>query len=130
MAESEPSLGWVRRMPSLSGGAAMHEIDSSFRQKKEAAFARKRKARLHKAIGGVAALAVAAIGLGFYLTADKWSIEGLDNDLVEVETPEREADVPVYVPAVVDLAGDPMTITIGNDSSFVRHVREVPRPAD
>ncbi len=108
----------------------MHEIDDSFRRRKEAVAARRRKARWRKVMGAIAALGVVAIGVGFFLTADKWSIEGLDNDLVEVETPGRYADVPVYVPAIVDLAGDPMTISIGRDSSFTPRLREVPRPAD
>ena len=108
----------------------MHEIDDSFRRRKEAVAARRRKARWRKVMGAIAALGVVAIGVGFFLTADKLSIEGLDNDLVEVETPGRYADVPVYVPAIVDLAGDPMTISIGRDSSFTPRLREVPRPAD
>ncbi|PSJ57008.1 peptidoglycan DD-metalloendopeptidase family protein [Kumtagia ephedrae] len=109
----------------------MHTIDASFRQKKEAAAARRRKARLRRIAGAAAALAVAGIGLGYWLTADKWSIEGLDNDLVEVDTGERDADVPVFVPAIVDLAGDPMTISIGGaGSSFTPRLRQVPRPAD
>jgi len=108
----------------------MHTIDDSFRRKKEAAATRRRKSRLHKLAGAAAVLAMAAIGAGYYLTADKWSIEGLDNDLVEVDTGELPSDVPVYVPAVVDLAGDPMTITIGRDASFTPRLRQVPRPAN
>lgn len=107
----------------------MHNIDASFRQKKEAATARRRRSRLHKLLGAAIALAAVAIGLGYYLTADKWSIEGLDNDLVEVDTGERDEDIPVFVPAIVDLAGDPMTISIGRDSSFTPRLRQVPRPA-
>ena len=108
----------------------MHDIDASFRLKKEAAAARRRKSRLHRLIGVAAVLALTSIGVGYYLTADKWSIEGLDNDLVEVDTGERAADVPVFVPAVVDLAGDPMTISIGRDDSFTPRLRQVARPAN
>jgi murein DD-endopeptidase MepM/ murein hydrolase activator NlpD len=108
----------------------MHTIDSSFRKKKEAATARRRRLRLIK-LGGVAGVFVAAsIALGIYFTADKWTIEGLDNDLVEVDTGETDADVPVFVPAIVDLAGDPMTISIGSDPSQMPRVKEVPKPAD
>ncbi|MEQ1951981.1 M23 family metallopeptidase [Mesorhizobium sp. CN2-181] len=108
----------------------MHTIDSSFREKKEAAAARRRRLRLIKFSGVAGALAAAAIALGFYFTSDKWTIEGLDNDLVEVDTGETDADVPVFVPAVVDLAGDPMTISIGSDPSQMPRVKEVPKPAD
>ena len=109
---------------------AMHEIDTSFRARKAAVAARRRKARWRKAIAAAAALAVVMLGVGFYLTADKWSIYGLDNDLVEVDTPGKDADVPVYVPAIVDLAGDPMTINIGSNSGFAPRLHEVRRPAD
>jgi murein DD-endopeptidase MepM/ murein hydrolase activator NlpD len=108
----------------------MHEIDASFRERKAAIIARRRKTRLQKLLAGLGALAIAAIAAGFYLTADKWSIDGLDNDMVEVETPGKDADVPVYVPALVDLAGDPMSISIGKDPSFAPRVKEVARPAD
>ncbi len=108
----------------------MHTIDSSFRQKKEAAAARKRRARLARLLAAIGAASMAMIGIGFYLTADKWSIEGLDNELVEVDTGEPDVDVPVFVPAVVDLAGDPMTISIGSDPSFTPRLRTLPRPTD
>ena len=116
--------------PACAASAVMHTIDDSFRLKKEAAAARRRKSRLHRMIGLAAVLALTSIGVGYYLTADKWSIEGLDNDLVEVDTGERAADVPVFVPAVVDLAGDPMTISIGRDASFTPRLRQVARPAN
>jgi murein DD-endopeptidase MepM/ murein hydrolase activator NlpD len=108
----------------------MHNIDSSFRKKKEAAAARRRKLRLVKLTGAAGVLAAASIVLGVYFTADKWTIDGLDNDLVEVDTGQTDADVPVFVPAIVDLAGDPMSITIGTDPSQLPRVREVPKPAD
>ncbi len=108
----------------------MHEIDTSFRARKAAVAARRRKARWRKAIAAAAAFAGVALGVGFYLTADKWTIYGLDNDLVEVDTPGKDADVPVYVPALVDLAGDPMTINIGSNSAFAPRLHEVKRPAD
>jgi murein DD-endopeptidase MepM/ murein hydrolase activator NlpD len=111
-------------------GVAMHEIDASFRQRKAAVAARRRKARWQKIAGGVVGVAIAAVVAAFYFTADKWSIDGLDNDMVEVETVGKDADVPVYVPAIVDLAGDPMSISIGKDPSFAPRVKEVARPAD
>ncbi|MDQ6434707.1 peptidoglycan DD-metalloendopeptidase family protein [Mesorhizobium sp. LHD-90] len=108
----------------------MHNIDTSFREKKLAAAKRRHSMRLFRLAGAAGVLIACAVGVGIWLTADKWTIEGLDNDLVEVDTGETDADVPVFIPAVVDLAGDPMTISIGSDSSQARRVREVPKPAD
>jgi murein DD-endopeptidase MepM/ murein hydrolase activator NlpD len=107
----------------------MHSIDPSFRENKEAAALRKRRARWRRIAGAGALVAMLGIGAGYYLTADKWSIEGLDNDLVEVDSAVRDTEVPIFVPAIVDLAGDPMTISIGRDPSFAPKVRDVPRPA-
>lgn len=107
----------------------MHSVDESFKRKKLAVAGRRRRARLRRVAVGLVAVAVAAVGVGFYLTADQWSIEGLDNDLVEVDTGEPAPDVPVYVPAIVDLAGDPMTITIGREGAGGVRVQQVPKPA-
>jgi len=81
----------------------------------------------------LAGAAVAAIGAGFYLTADKWSIDGFDEEeLVAVEEMQDDpgVDIPVYIPAAVDLAGDPMTINIGRAAGGAVRVRSFPRPAD
>ena len=109
----------------------MHDIDDSFRKRREAVGQRRARARRRRVFAGLAVLGVAGIALGFYLTADKWSID-LDDDLVavEIEDDAGATDIPVYVPAVVDLAGDPMTITIGREVDGVARVRAVPRPAD
>jgi murein DD-endopeptidase MepM/ murein hydrolase activator NlpD len=110
----------------------MHAIDETFRQKKQDRAGRRRARRNRRILFGLFALLVCAVATGIWMTADQWTIDGLDNDLVEVErTPgEMAADIPVYVPAIVDLAGDPMTINIGRDSANAVRVRQMPRPAD
>jgi murein DD-endopeptidase MepM/ murein hydrolase activator NlpD len=110
----------------------MHDIDASFRGRKEALQARRRKLRGRRIVAALVAVAVAAVGVFFYLTADQWSIEGLDQEMVQVD-PGVETipeDAPVYVPAIVDLAGDPMVINFANDGAAGQKVRLVPRPTD
>jgi len=107
----------------------MHDVDASFRKKRDASRARRRGRRLRRVAAACAALAVAAVGAGIYVTADQWSIDWEDEELVAVETQsDMPTDVPVYVPAVVDLAGDPMTITIGRGADGAPKVRAVPKP--
>ncbi|MBX3570566.1 MAG: M23 family metallopeptidase [Rhizobiaceae bacterium] len=106
----------------------MHSIDDSFRQKKAASLDRRRRRRQARYLGAAGAFVVAALAIGFYVTADQWSIIDVDENLVEVDDPSVDTDVPVYVPAIIDLAGDPMTISIGAGSGQALHVREVPRP--
>ena len=111
----------------------MHKLDSSFKQSKQDRQGRKR-ARLFRQVGAVAVLLLAT-GLGsfFYMTYDQWSFEALDEELVRVEVPESEelADVPeiaTYVPAIVNLAGDPLVISIGGQGGTASKTRAVERP--
>lgn len=106
-----------------------HAIDPSFRLRKAAlAASRRRGVRLRlAALFGV--LLLAAGGAGFYVTADQWTFSDLDQDLVPIETgDDLPADAPVYVPAIVDLAGDPMWISSPEAGSASR-IRSVERPA-
>src|SRR5690606_8447519 len=71
----------------------------------------------------------AGLGVGYYLTADQWSIRFYEDEVVAIASdadivPE---DAPVYVPAIVDLPGDPMIISLG-DSGQTPKIRAVPRP--
>ncbi len=109
--------------------APMHSIDDSFRARKVAAAARRAQMRRRKIGAAAVVLVLCVAGGGYYYTADQWSIDGYEGDLVEVEPAAPETEVPVYKPAFVDLAGDPMMINIGAGASRAQHVRDVPRPA-
>lgn len=106
-----------------------HGIDASFRLKKEARAAR-RRSRLLRRIGAAAAvLLAAAIGAGVYLTRDQWSFGDEDQDLQPSEAMEDlPSDAPVYVPAIVDLAGDPMWITLGGEGGAASKTRTMAKP--
>ncbi len=95
-----------------------HGIDATFRLRREAAAARRRRARWRKAGAGLLATALAAAAVAFYLTRDEWSFGDTDEELHAVdEAAEMPDDAPVYVPAIVDLAGDPMWITMSREAA-------------
>ncbi|TJX57235.1 MAG: M23 family peptidase, partial [Mesorhizobium sp.] len=86
-----------------------HSIDRSFKQKKLARLAERRRKLWRHVLAGVATLTVIAIATGFYLTKDNWSFGDEDEELHPVEGMEDvPPDASVYVPAIIDLAGDPM----------------------
>lgn len=108
-----------------------HSIDTSFKRKREARLALRRR-KLWRWFGvGLAAIVLAAAATGFYLTADYWSFGDEDEELQAVEgTEDVPADASVYVPAIIDLAGDPMWITLAPDADTSAKGHAVARPAE
>ena len=108
-----------------------HGIDASFRLRKQALAQRRRRARWRKVLAGVGIFALLSIAASVYLTADYWSFGDIDEELeVSEGTDVVPADAPVYVPAIVDLAGDPMWINLSRDSATATRGRTIPRPAN
>ncbi|MER9335576.1 M23 family metallopeptidase [Mesorhizobium sp. M0293] len=108
-----------------------HNIDTSFRQKKQARAALRRRALWRRLIAGLAVVLLLSIAAGFYLTADYWSFGDEDEELHAVEgVDDVPADASVYVPAIIDLAGDPMWITLAPDAGAATKGRTMPRPAE
>ena len=106
----------------------MHQIDASFKQRKEEAIAWRRRAKRRKWIAAGLASALSVFGVGFFLTYDKWSIN-IDETIEPVEYDDpAAAEQPVFIPAIVDLAGDPMIITIGRNPGDGPKTRDLPRP--
>lgn len=107
-----------------------HSIDTSFRQKKEARLALRRRKLWRRLLAGLAAIVMASIAVGFYLTADYWSFGDEDEELHAVEgVDDVPADASVYVPAIIDLAGDPMWITLAPDAATSKG-HSIARPTD
>jgi murein DD-endopeptidase MepM/ murein hydrolase activator NlpD len=108
-----------------------HSIDASFRLKKQALAARRARARLRKAFAALAILVTLAIAAAFYYTADHWRLgEDYDEDLRFAEDAgEIPAEAPVYIPAIVDLPGDPMWISLSKESASASRVSTLARPA-
>lgn len=108
-----------------------HSIDASFKLKKQARAALRRRRLWRRLLAGLAVIALLSIAAGFYLTADYWSFGDEDEELHAVEgTDDVPADASVYVPAIIDLAGDPMWITLSPDAGDATKSRLVPRPAE
>lgn len=108
-----------------------HSIDTSFKQKRQARAALRRRTLWRRLVAGLAVVVLFSIAAGFYLTADYWSFGDEDEDLHAVEgADDVPADASVYVPAIIDLAGDPMWITLAPDAGAATKGRAVPRPAE
>lgn len=108
-----------------------HTIDTSFRQKKQARLALRRRRLWRRLLAGLAAFVLLSIAVGFYLTADYWSFGDEDEELHAVEgVDDVPADASVYVPAIIDLAGDPMWITLAPDADTTSKGHSIARPAN
>lgn len=108
-----------------------HNIDTSFRQKKQARAALRRRTLWRRLLAGLAVVVLLSIAGGFYLTTDYWSFGDEDEELHAVEgVDDVPADASVYVPAIIDLAGDPMWITLAPDAGAATKGRVIPRPAE
>ncbi|RWO63262.1 M23 family metallopeptidase [Mesorhizobium sp.] len=108
-----------------------HSIDTSFKLKKQARAALRRRRLWRRLLAGLAVVALLSIAAGFYLTADYWSFGDEDEELHAVEgTDDVPADASVYVPAIIDLAGDPMWITLAPDTGGATKSQVIPRPAE
>ncbi|KQV01498.1 peptidase M23 [Mesorhizobium sp. Root102] len=108
-----------------------HSIDMSFRQKKQARLALRRRKLWRRLLAGLAAIVMLSIAVGFYLTADYWSFGDEDEELHAVEgVDDVPADASVYVPAIIDLAGDPMWITLAPDADTSSKGHSIARPSD
>lgn len=108
-----------------------HSIDTSFKLKKQARLAERRRKLWRWVLSSLAALAVVSIATGFYLTKDYWSFGDEDEELHPIESMEDvPPDASVYVPAIIDLAGDPMWITLAPDADTATKGHTVARPAE
>jgi murein DD-endopeptidase MepM/ murein hydrolase activator NlpD len=108
-----------------------HSIDASFRLKKQALAARRARARLRRAFATLAILLTLATAAAYYYTADHWRLgDDYDEDLRFAEDAgEIPTEAPVYIPAIVDLPGDPMWISLSKESASASRVSTLARPA-
>ncbi|OBQ87799.1 M23 family metallopeptidase [Mesorhizobium sp. WSM3873] len=107
-----------------------HSIDTSFKLKKQARLAERRRKLWRWILSGVAALVLVSVATGFYLTRDYWSFGDEDEELHPVEgMDDVPPDASVYVPAIIDLAGDPMWITLAPDADTAKG-KTVASPAE
>ena len=108
----------------------MHTIDGSFKRRKQESMARRSRQRRRRIVGTVAGLGAIAAAAGLYFAIDRL----LFNDVEEELAPTDLAgvlpdDASVYVPTIVDLAGDPMWIVLAGGSETGAVVRSIAKPA-
>ena len=106
----------------------MHELDASFREAKQRRAERRRQRQLRRLLlAGGAALGLAAIGLGIAFWPTLVAL--LPGQVTTTDLPPEDiAEQPVFVPAIVDLAGDPMRISLGDDMGQAQRLRFIARP--
>lgn len=108
-----------------------HGIDTSFRLRKEERAKMRRRARWRNALAGLGALLLIVALAALYLSRGYWTPQDYEGDLQPVEAVDViPPDAAVYVPAIVDLAGDPMWINIAQEGGTDARRRSMARPAD
>src|SRR5688572_11612184 len=96
--------------------AQMHSLESGFKKAKLASAERRRRRRWRRWFLSLAAAAVGviAVGIGLNFSALVGLFSGGRMEPVPETVDIAEAPA-VYIPAIVDLAGDPMRISIGEN---------------
>jgi murein DD-endopeptidase MepM/ murein hydrolase activator NlpD len=108
-----------------------HQIDASFRQRKQSFSAWRRRRRLRRLGIGTGIAVVLALTAGAYYFSDLFTPEDdLDEELQATDLSDLPEDAPAYVPAIVDLAGDPLWITLDRDPTAKSKVTVIDRPDD
>jgi len=110
----------------------MHQIDDSFRRKRrQAREERSRAMRRRLALAAAAITSVIAVAM-LYLTCPGWRSEEAAT-VAETTAPESAAEKPkrpVFVNAIVDLAGDPLIIRLGSTAERAGKLREILLPSE
>lgn len=104
------------------------EVNAAFKEARLKRQKRRRQAVMTRVwIGGGAALAVLLMGAGVIVFGGFWNAWfNTYDDIVPVPVGGATGG-PIYVPAIVDLAGDPMRISLGG-AAGAQATRFVPRP--
>ncbi|MGE0282293.1 MAG: peptidoglycan DD-metalloendopeptidase family protein [Rhizobiaceae bacterium] len=109
-----------------------HAIDPRFRMRKEAAIAQRRRVRVTRFAMGLATVLLAAGAFAVWWTVGQTSVDAdMDEELAMTdEAAAVPPDAAVYVPAIVDLAGDPMWLTLAREGGATTQLKSISRPAD
>lgn len=105
----------------------MHKLDPTFKKARIATEARRRR-RLWRRIGLLSGVVLLLGGGLIALLGSGLVWFGARPQPGVLPEPEEDAAIPVYIPAIVDLAGDPMKISLGDDFGAAQATRYVPRP--
>lgn len=108
-----------------------HGIDSSFRQRKLERAAQRKRSRLRKIAVAAGLACLFAIATGLYFALGYWPSSDFEGDLQPTEEADVvPADAGVYVPAILDLAGDPMWINLSHEAGTGTKRQSVARPPE
>lgn len=108
-----------------------HGIDTSFRRRKLEREAQRKRSRLRKMVAAAGLVCLLVLSAGAYIGYGHWFAPDYEGDL----QPTEEADVlppdaGVYVPAILDLAGDPMWINLSHEAGAQTKRQSVARPPE
>ncbi len=106
----------------------MHQIDDTFKTQKGKNRKRRQKILLRRGLFAVfGVLFLSLVGVVMY-SWDKWSFwsDGEEPGVQVAETPQEP--LLEFVPTIVDLAGDPLVISIGRGGDGVPKVRKIATP--
>ena len=109
----------------------MHQIDDSFRRKRKAARERRQQVLRRRIALGVAASLFLIVSAGVYVAIRNWP--GPAGTLESGAKPGEASPAakrPVFVNAIVDLAGDPLIIRLGSAGEVSPKLHQVPLPAE
>ncbi|WP_406871778.1 M23 family metallopeptidase [Aminobacter sp. P9b] len=108
-----------------------HGIDASFKLQKQERLARRKRERQFKVTVAAGIVLLLAIASAAYFTSSYWLPGEYEGDLAPTEDVDAvPPDAAIYVPAIVDLAGDPMWINLAHEAGGETKRRSMTRPLD
>jgi murein DD-endopeptidase MepM/ murein hydrolase activator NlpD len=110
----------------------MHQIDDSFRRRRRQAREERGRAARRKLMLTAAGIVTFAVLAAFYAGWFGW-LSDEAAIVADAPAPEPAAEKPkrpVFVNAIVDLAGDPLIIRLGSTADRAGKLREIPLPPE
>jgi murein DD-endopeptidase MepM/ murein hydrolase activator NlpD len=109
----------------------MHQLDDSFRRKRKQQQEERKRALRRRFSLAAAGCVVLTASAGAYFLSARWQPEptSAPEAKPQAAAPEKPAR-PVFVNAIVDLAGDPLIIRLGSTGSISSKLHELPVPPE
>lgn len=107
----------------------MHQIDDSFRRKRKEAREQQQRSLRRRVVFGVVACLLLVASAGAYAVMRHWSGPASTLETKAKPVPQKPQR-PVFVNAIVDLAGDPLIIHLGQAGEVSSKLHDIPLPTD
>lgn len=111
---------------------SMHEIDPSFRARRVAVEDKRARTLRRRIIGAGLAAVTVGLGAAAFVVARYWPVEDrttpvvqTDNGVPATDVAPPETQKPVFLNPIIDLAGDPLIIRLGDSSEVNAKLHEV-----